>query len=234
MAITYFTGKVTFVNHEKQFVEIEFESGGRVRSITGKVDITAQKALIASKRIKRIHQYQVGDVVSFSTQRSEATDKMVAVNILFKHNEGIDMLINKAKTHPIFKGFIKEIDGKYFVKEVASYAFIPLQMSPWQIAPAADELQEFTIEVTRNNDKVSAKLENPKYLAAFKKALDLYKAKKPIKGTVLKATPLATHVAVVGDAIVGKLEKLEGIKEGDSIEVKIDFLSESKIVISKA
>ncbi len=234
MAIIYFTGKVSFVNHEKEFVEITFESGGRTRTITGKVDASAQKALIASKRIKRIHQYQVGDFVSFSTQRSEATDKMVAVNILFKYNEGIDMLINKAKTHPVFKGFIKEIEGKFFVKEVASYAFIPVQMSPWQVAPPADELQEFTIETTRNNDKVSAVLETPKYIRAFKQAQDLFKAKKPITATVAKLTTHSMHINIVGDAVLAKLPLEKGYKEGDAIDVIIDFLSEQKIVVTKA
>ncbi len=235
MAITYFTGKVTFVNYEKQIIEITFESGGKVRTITGKVDIVTQKALVASKRIKRIHYYQSGDVVNFSTQRSETTDKMVAVNILFKHNEAIDMLVNKSKILPVFKGFVKAINDKYFVKEVSSYAFLPIELSQWQMPPVESEkVIEFTINEAKNKEKVTVQLVRPKFIKAYFDAQDAFKNKRVIAAQITKVTEHGIYVNVFGKDVTAKLAFKDGYKVDDTINIKIDFLNEQKIVVSLA
>ena len=98
--------------------------------------------VLMRKLLKKKHIFHIGDTVSFNVGLSGRGDRMVATNIQFMYNNALDVLINKAKTENNFIGYLKVVDDKYFVKEIDSYLFFPVPLSPWQIKPTEAELNE--------------------------------------------------------------------------------------------
>ena len=109
-------GKVSFVNHEKKYVMIEYEVAGKKKVVNGNVDDKTQKALIEKKINKKMHLYHIGDTVNFIVRLSDRGDKMIADNIQYLYNTALDVLLNKAKTLNRFTGYLKIVDDKYFCK----------------------------------------------------------------------------------------------------------------------
>jgi len=120
------------------------------------------------------------------------------------------------------------------VKEIDSYLFFPVPLSPWQIKPSEAELNEavtFMLENTEKKDKVTAKLFNNKYIPEFYTAVKLNKANAPVEATVYKVSPHGIYVNVVNDKIQAKLPFTEGVKINDKISVRIVYLSPAKIIV---
>ena len=112
MSNTIQTGRVSFVSHDKNYIIIEYEVTGKKKVVNGSVD---------KKNLKTKHVFQIGDTVSFTVGLSGRGDRMAAANIRFMYNTALAALINKAKTENNFIGYLKVVDGKYFVKEIDSY-----------------------------------------------------------------------------------------------------------------
>ena len=227
-------GKVAFVSHEKQYVMIEYEVGGKKKVINGQVDDKTQEALIDKKIIKKKHHFHIGDMVNFQAKLTDRGDKMAAVNIQYKYNTALDVLINKAKTTNLFTGYLKEADGKYYIKEIESYLFFPLNMSPWQLKPTEKELNEsanFTLENMEKKEKVTARLTKTKYIPEYYTALRYQKENIPVEAKISRISPHGIYVHVIGDKIQAKLPFKEGLQLNDSIKVKITYLSDDKIII---
>ena len=74
MSNTIIQGRISFVNHEKKYVMIEYEVNAKKKTINGNIDP------------KEKHFFQIGDVVSFVAGLSGRGDKMVASNIGFRYN----------------------------------------------------------------------------------------------------------------------------------------------------
>ena len=124
-------------------------------------------------------------------------------------------------------------DDKYFVKEIDSYLFFPVPLSPWQIKPTENELNEavtFMLENLENKNKITAKLFNNKYIPEFYTAVKHNKANTTIEATVYKTSPHGIYLNLINDKIQAKLPFKEGIKAGDKILVKIIYLSPAKII----
>ena len=102
MSNTIIQGKVSFVNHEKKYVMIEYEVNGKKKTINGMVDDKTQQQLIKEGVIKKTHVFHIGDIVKFNAGLSGRGDKMVASNIQYLYNSALDVLINKAKTENNF------------------------------------------------------------------------------------------------------------------------------------
>src|SRR5690349_19116533 len=113
MSNTILQGKVSFVNHEKKYVMIEYDVNGKKKNINGIVDDKTQEEWIEKKAIKKKHLFHIGDTVNFISKLSDRGDKMVAVNIQYLYNTALDTLLNKAKTVNKFLGYLKEVDGNY-------------------------------------------------------------------------------------------------------------------------
>ena len=234
MSNTLLTGNVTFVNHEKKYIIIEYEENGRKKVINGNVDEKQQQKLIDRKLIKKKHLFHIGDTVTFTSGLSDRGDRMTASNIQFLYNTALDVLINKANTENNFIGYLKIVDDKYFVKEIDSYLFFPVPLSPWQIKPTETELNEavtFALENLDKKEKITAKLYNNKYIAEFYTAVKLNKTNTPVEATVYKVTPHGIYLNLIEDKIQVKLPFKEGIKINDAILVKIIYLSPLKIVV---
>ena len=238
MSNTILQGTVSFVNHEKKYVMIEYDVNGKKKNINGIVDDKTQEEWIEKKIIKKKHLFHIGDTVNFVAKLSDRGDKMVAVNIQYLYNTALDTLLNKAKTVNKFLGYLKEVDGKYFIKEIDTYLFFPIPISPWQIKPAADEDSEaiaFTLENIEKKEKATAKLLNNSYIPEFYTAVKLQKSKTPVEATVYNVTPHGVYINVIGEKIQAKLPvvKDETIKTGDKINVLITHIGDSRIIVER-
>ena len=234
MSNTILQGRVSFVNHEKNTVMIEYEVNGKKKVINGPVDEKTQLKLKEDRVIKKEHNFHIDDMVNFTAGLSGRGDKMVASNICYLYNTALDVLLNKAKTENRFMGYLKVADDKYFVKEIDSYLFFPVTISPWQVKPSETELNEpvtFMLENLEKKDKATAKLLNNTYIPEFYNAVKIHKSQTAVEAVVYKVTPHGIYLNVIGDRIQAKIPFRDGIKTGDIIVVKISYLSPVKIIV---
>jgi hypothetical protein len=241
MSNTIIQGKVSFVNHEKQYVMIEYEVNGKKKTINGIVDDKTQQQLIKDGLNKKKHTFHIGDIVNFTAGLTPRGDKMIASNVQYLYNTALDVLLNKAKTENNFIGYLKMADDKVFVKEIDSYIFFPVTTSPWQLIPTEKELNEavtFSLENMENKEKVTAKLFNNSYIPEYYTAVKYSKAKTPIQAEVYKITPHGIYVNVVGDKVQAKiaLEKTKNfdastLQLGDKLSILITYLSATRIIV---
>lgn len=225
MSNTIYIGQVSFVNHEKKYIIIEYEQNGKKKVVN---------ALVDSKNFKQKHVFHIGDTVSFTVGLSGRGDRMLAYDLTYRYNTALDVLINKSKTENNFIGYLKEVDGKFFVKEIDSYLFFPVPMSPWQQKPTEAELNEavtFALENTEKKEKITAKLYNNKYIPEFYTAVKLNKAETEIDAHVYKVSPHGIYLHLVGEKIKAKISFKEGVQVDDTIRVKIVYLSPFKIIV---
>ena len=245
MSDTPIRGQVSFVNHEKKYILIEYEQNGKKKAVKGNIHELLQEELKAQKRIRKIHRYQIGDAVEFQIKLSRRGDQMVAENIQYRYNPGLDMLINKAKQENIFTGYLKIADGKYFVKETVTYIFFPLPPSPWQVPPTEQELNEpirFSLENLENKEKITASLLSKKFIPEYYSAVKAFKNRIPVKAQIVKISSHAVFINLFGNKIQAKLPVNENrieflpygtLKPGDSINVLITYFGDSRIIVEQ-
>lgn len=234
---TTIQGEVSFVHHDKGYITIDYELKGKKKSINGKVDAATQQEWISKKIARKKHQFLIGDTVEFRIELSPRGDKQVAVDIQFRYNTALDSILNKARTDNHFRGYLKIADDQYFVKETASYLFFPLVIAPWQIPPSEQELNEpvdFTLENIEKKSAVTAKLVYARYIKEFAALQKLSKSKTPVTASVTQVTP---H-AVLLDLLDGKFQsrlayKDSELKPGDTLEVIITHIGDSRIVVQE-
>ncbi len=231
-----FEGKISFINHDKQYAMIEYEEGNKKKTVRASIDEKLQKEMKEKKLIKKMHHFMTGDIVSFTVKLSDRGDRMMAVGTEFLYNNALDVLINKSFLNNKFIGYLKMVDDKYFVKEIDSYLFFPVPFSPWQNVPAELDLNEqvnFSLENVEKKEKIFATLFNNNYIPEFEQAVKLFKTKMPVIAKVYKITPYGIHLNIITDQIQSKIPFEENIKVGDTINVLIIYLSKSKIVVEK-
>jgi len=236
-------GKITFINHEKKYVIIEYEQSGKKKTVNGSVDENVQKKLKEQKQIRKTHHFMMGDIVDFRIKISDRGDRMIATNINFLYNNALDVLINKASTDNHFTGYLKIVDGKYFVKEIDSYLFFHVPFSPWQILPTEEELNEqviFSLENLNRKENIYASLLSNVYIPEFHTAVKIFKQKTVTEALVKNITPYGIYLDIISDKIQAKLSlsKDESMKElaanlkiGDTIKVTITHISKERIVV---
>lgn len=239
-------GKITFINHDKEYATIEYTLHDKKKTISGNISEKEQLKLKAEKIIKRIHQFHVGDEVSFIINLSARGDKMVADCMEFKFNNALDNLINKSVIENRFVGYLKKVEEDYFVKETGSYIFFPLKLSPWERKPQDSNLNEpffFKLENTdKQPDKVTAASFKPIYIPEYMAALKYFNNRTPVEATVYKITPHGIFVNVVGSKIQAKLpvskqnDSLSAETEvaiGDVVKIIISYLGNSRIIVER-
>ncbi|MEO6252697.1 MAG: S1 RNA-binding domain-containing protein [Ferruginibacter sp.] len=233
MSNTPITGHVSFVNHEKKYIIIEYEQNGKKKVVNGNVD---------EKLLKKKHIFHIGDTVSFTVGLSGRGDRMTATNIQFMYNNALDVLINKAKTENNFIGYLKIVDDKYFVKEIDSYLFFPAPLSPWQIKPTEAELNEavtFALDNVEKKEKITASLFTQKFIPEYYSAERAFKKNEPVEAEVYKITDYGIYLNVLGNKVQAKIPARsanlpEGLKVGDTLKVRITYFSKMKIVVEPA
>lgn len=237
-------GKITFINHDKNYATIEYEHNGKKKTISGNISEKEQEKLKKEKIIKKVHQFHVGDEVSFIVALSGRGDKMVADCLQFHFNNALDNLINKSYEENRFVGYLKKVEEDYFVKETGSYIFFPLILSPWEKKPKIDNLNEpifFKLENTDKPDKVTAVLFRSEYIPEYMYALQCVKKKTVLEAKVYKVTAHGIFVDVVDKKIqakitvdkkVGAEKSLPLVETGDMLKVVITYLGTSKIIVA--
>lgn len=233
-------GKVTFIHHEKNYVTIDYELNGKKKSINGLVGEKEQVKWKAAKIIKKPHHFRMGDEVIFNIVLSGRGDKMIADNIVFRYNNEFTNLLQKAPIENKFVGYLKEVDGHYFVKETGSYIVFPLIISPWEIKPPDTNLNEpafFKLDNFDNPSAVTASLIRQAFIPEYNKALQFFKTKKAVNATVVKVTAHGLVVQIFSERIQVKInkdilaEKYAFLKAGDTVDVMISYISPAKIVL---
>ena len=230
MSNSLLTGNVSFVNHEKKYIMIEYEVNGKKKVVNGSVD---------EKHLKKKHTFHIGDTVSFTVGLSGRGDRMAASNIQFLYNNALDVLINKAKIENNFIGYLKIVDDKYFVKEIDSYLFFPVPFSAWQINPTEAELNEavtFELENLENKNKITASLFTQKFIPEYYSAERAFKKQELVETEVYKISPHGIYLNVFADKVQAKLSVnapgiAKEIKVGDKVNVRITYFSKMKIVV---
>ncbi len=245
MATAAIMGKISFINHEKEYATIEYLANGRKKNVNGNISEKEQQKLKAEKIIKKIHQFHVGDEVSFILTQSQRGDKMIADCIEFKFNNALDNIINKAAVENRLVGYLKKVEDDYFVKETGSYIFFPLILSPWEKKPADGNLNEpvfFKLNYTGKPDKATASLYKSIYIPEYLAALKHYNNKTPVDATIYKITQHGIFVNIGGEKLQAKIPiknkegdpmPTTGLKIGDAIKVIITYLSDTKIVVER-
>jgi hypothetical protein len=241
MSDTTLTGRIIFIQHDKKYATIEYTQKDKTKNINGSVDEKYQQLLKEKKLIKNSHKFNIGDTISFIIRKSDKGDKMIADNIQFLYNNALDVLITKALVENKFLGYLKIADDKYFIKEIDSYIFFPLQMPPWQIKPIQNDLNEplyFKLENLDKKDKITAAVFNPKFIPAYYKALQWFNTKAIVNAVVYNITPHGIYINITDETLQAKItlqknEDVGTIKVGDNINVLITYLSPGKIVVER-
>lgn len=239
-------GIIKFINHDKDYATIEYTLNGKKKTISGNIGEKEQLKLKAEKIIKKVHQFHVGDEISFVINLSARGDKMIADCIEFKFNNALDNLINKSAIENRFVGYLKKVDDDYFVKETGSYIFFPLRLSPWERKPQESNLNEpyfFKLENTDKPDKATAAPYKSIFIHEYAIATQHFKNKTPIDATVFKITPHGIFVNVLSNKMQAKIpvsnkdEKgtvADEVKVGDILKIIITYLGTSRIVVKRA
>lgn len=228
MSDEIYKGHITFVNYDKHFATINYLKGGKTKSVNCKT---------ISPDGKSKHHFRVGDNIQFQLKLSDRGDKQTAYNVKFLYNTQLEVLLNRATVENRFAGYLKKVDDDWLVKERDSYIFFPLRLSKWEAPPAEQALNEvinFSIQNLGKRNQLYAELFSHTYIPEYKQALELYKQQKAVDATVIRVSPYAVYVDLMNGKLQGKMEKdIEGLKEGDKIEVKISYMTPYRIVIEK-
>lgn len=241
MSAKILEGTITYINHEKQYAMIEYVDGNKKKIAKGKVDLASQKGWKEKNKIKKTHQYSVGDVLHFNLETVAKTGNLAAVNLQFKFNTALNNLQQKALAENKFLGYLKNVDDEFFVKEIDSYLFFPVKLSPWQLPPDEKDFNEpvtFSLIQPEKKESLLVSLTDNKYLPEFNEAVKLFKTKATVSAEVTRLSSHSVYVNVVGEVITAKIKNnllnLEELKVGDKIPVTITYLSKDKIAVEPA
>lgn len=242
MTEKYFRGKITFINNDKQTATIEYVTQNKIKTIQAVINDKQQQKYVEMKLIKKPHRFLVGDNVKFVIKKS-STNVFFADHVLYEFNNSLEVLIEKARVVNKFLGYIKIVEEKYFIKEIDSYLFFPLQLSRFEIKPeitATEKPVSFKLLNVEKPDKITAELYNHNYLPGYKKTIQQFKNEEVIDAIVKRITPYGVFVILTESQLEAKLAVNENIsnkiKNQDialekNIRVKIKHLTGDRIVI---
>ncbi|HEY6504767.1 MAG TPA: hypothetical protein VIZ28_12380 [Chitinophagaceae bacterium] len=241
MAEKTLEGKITFVQYDKKYVSIEYLHNGKLKSVNGSIKEADLLKGKEEKAGKKPHHFREGDEINFVLTKSARGDKMIADHIQFRFNNSLSALLHQATIENKFSGYLKQVDDKYFIKEISSYHFFPLKLSPWEKEPPPAVLNEpvlFSLENFSNPGKAVAVLLNRHFIPEFKKAQQCFENKTVIDATVSKITPHGIYLDVVGNKIQSKIPlptNKTDLKEkpGDRVKIIITYLGMEKIVVKR-
>jgi hypothetical protein len=231
MAANAHTGTIQFIQHDKQYVTIEFESGGKTRTINGSI-------------AGYDHVFRMGDVVGFAIGPTPRGDRNTAIRIHFLYNNQLQTILQKAAVTNRFVGYLKIVDEKYFIKDAESYIIFPLLLSPWEVPPSIKKANEeivFSLTNLDKPEKVKAITYKPIFNAAYKKAMTLFNQKETTPATVIAVGQFNSTVEILNGTLTAKVpnqpkkgnSELPALEVGKTIDVLISFLGPQKIVLER-
>lgn len=232
-----FTGKVTSINHEKNYVSVAYIHNDRKKTITCRM---SEKETDDKTPEKIKHVYRVGDEVSFQVKGVNRGANLIAYNLKFLYNNELQKLLDKAAANNRFTGYLKRADDALFIKERGSYIFFPLEISKWEKAPTEEEYNEpveFRLLHTDKPGRISAELFNHDYIPDFRKAIQAYKHNTPVEAVVTRISPYAIYLDLYGGNLQSKLPLTKGqnsdLKVGDTLLVRFSYLGNTRIVTER-
>ena len=225
-------GIISFVNYEKHFATIEYEVGAKKKSVNCKTGL--------EETGRKTQHFRIGDTVSFQLRLSDRGDKMTAYNIKFLHNTKLDLLIQRAAIENRFSGYLKKVEEDYFVKEIDSYIFFPIQLSPWEKPPVetAENLAiSFRLLNLEKPNAIVAELFSHNFSPAYKKALQHFKNEIDAEAVVTRISPHGIFLDLFEGGMQAKLPVEKGtdpgVKAGDNLLVKITHLTNMRVVVKR-
>ena len=226
------TGKITSINHEKNYVSVAYMHKDRKRTITCRMSEP-------DKPGKQKHTYRVGDEVSFQVKGVNRGAGLIAYNLKFLYNNDLQQLIQKAAVDNHFMGYLKMADDTLFIKERGSYMFFPLELSKWEIAPTEDEYNEaveFRLLHTDKPGRISAELFTHNYIPEFRKAMKDFEQNTPVEAVVSRLSPYAVYLDLYNGKLQSKIplnEDTDKLNVGDLIMVRLTHLGANRIVTER-
>jgi ribosomal protein L19 len=221
-------GKVVSVNAARGLLTIEYVSNGK-KTVVGRTGDTLHS---------KLQTFRPGDEVSFRTRLTDRGDKLAAYDLKFLYNNALHLMIQKARIENRFSGYLKEVEGKFFVKEISNYLFFPLHLSRWEKVPSLKVVNEavaFKLINLDNPARLSAELFSHAYIASYYEAQKLVVSGQAVEAVVERITPHAVYVQLFDGNITAKLggDELSELQPGDKVQVKISYLSPDKISVEK-
>lgn len=242
MSEKYFRGKITHINNDKQRATIEYVNQNKIKTIQAVIDDKQQEKYVQLKLIKKPHRFLIGDNVKFVIKKS-SSNIFFADHVIYEYNNSLEVLIEKARVSNKFLGYIKIVEEKYFIKEIDSYLFFPLQLSRFEINPEISSTEKpvsFKMLNIEKPDKICAELYNHNYIPGYKIAIRQFKNEELIAAVVKKITPYGVFVVLSESQLEAKLSYNENISNKinnqeinleKTIQVKIKHLTGDRIVI---
>lgn len=233
MSETTLRGTISFVHYDKHFATIDYDAKGKAKTVNFKTR--------GKDEGQKPQHYRVGDEVTFELKLTDRGDRMTAHNVRVLFNPLLEKLVQKSRHENRFSGYLKKVDDALFIKEVETYLFFPLQLSPWETHPSEASFNtpySFRLVNVDKQKTIAAELAFPVYKPEYRQAEAAMEAKKPLKAVVTKVSPYAVYVSLFDGAMQSKMplpaEGLNDLKAGDELEVRISYLSPQKVVVVKA
>lgn len=229
-------GQITYINQKNKNATIEYLKGNKMKEVHTNLSDETQAQWLEAGLIRKSHHYLIGDEVRFELTLSARGDKQMATAVQYLGNTQLSNLLYKASQQNHFKGYLKQVEDQYFIKEADSYILFPLDLSPWERKPDADqtnELVDFSLTHIDKPARVQAVLKRQVFSKAYREAEKHFQQKKPILATIEKITPHGIYVHFFDGQMKGKVSATEAQvmsrQPGDSLEVEILFLSPKKM-----
>lgn len=231
MAKDVFSGKVTSINHDKNYVSIAYLFNEKKRTITCRMSEGDEKPR---------HTYRVGDEVSFQVKGVNRGSNLIAYNLKFLFNNELQQLLDKAALDNRFTGYLKMADDELFIKERGSYIFFPLETSKWEKTPGEEQFNEaieFRLIHVDKPGRISAELFYHEYIPEYRKAMQDYRKEAPIVALVTRLSAYAIYLDLYDGKLQSKLTLQKGekadVKPGDNITVRITHMTLNRIVTER-
>ena len=237
-----YIGQIAYLREGKSHGVIEYEDNGEPKSILFLRNMKEQVAFKKQNLQKDVHQFRSGDIVKFQIKHSEKDiTKSIAYNVFYLRNEALDNLLNLAAISNKFFGFLKKIEEDYFVKEVQTYLFIPVDFSKWEHLPSDDLVNtkvSFKLINQQKINKLSAKLLDATYRDEIQVIKSYLDKQDPIAATITKLNPNSIAVDLLNGQFKGKLplsDNLENVKceVGEEVIVRIENIDKNVIEVRR-
>lgn len=86
---------------------------------------------LSYKEIKNSHKFRSGDEVEFKV-KLDSKSRQVAYDLTFIKNLKRNEVIEEAKELNLLKGYLKKVEGLFYVKHLNTYLTIPINISNWE------------------------------------------------------------------------------------------------------